>query len=202
TLARCLLGLHPIDAGTVVFSGRDITHLSERVRRPLRRHMQFIFQAPRAAVDPRQRVDQIVGEPLATFGLVPRAARPERVERLLDRVGLEAGLGSSYPHELSGGQLQRVCIARALASGPRLLVADEPTSALDLVAQARVLHLLSKLRDEGLALLFITHNLRLVPTFCDDVAVMDDGVIVERLAAQDLAASTSPPTRALLDALG
>ena len=201
SLGRCLLGLHPVDAGSVRFAGRELRGLPERALRPLRRHLQLVFQDPRGALDPRQRVGAIVAEPLITFTLVPRRRRAARVAELLERVGLEEELVGRFPHELSGGQLQRVCIARALASGPRLLVADEPTSSLDLIAQARILELLAGLRDDGLALLLITHDLRLVPALCERVLVLDEGVIVERLGADELSQGSAPATRALWSAV-
>jgi ABC-type glutathione transport system ATPase component len=201
TFARCLLGLLPVDKGSIHFGGREITHLSERQRRPLRRHLQLVFQDPRGAVDPRRRVEQLLAEPLDAFGLVSRRGRAPRVAQLLERVGLSAELASRFPHQLSGGQLQRVCIARALASGPRLLVADEPTSSLDLVAQARVLELLATLRDDGLALLLISHDLRLATALCDEIAVMAQGAIVERCAADRLGQAQHAATQALVAAV-
>ncbi|PIE19870.1 MAG: peptide ABC transporter ATP-binding protein [Proteobacteria bacterium] len=201
TLGRCVVGLRPPDRGTIHFAGRDITRLSEGQRRPLRRHLQLVFQDPRAATDPRRRIEEIIAEPLDAFGLVARRGRTRRVAQLLERVGLSAELAQRFPHELSGGQLQRVCIARALASGPRLLIADEPTSSLDLIAQARALDVLAELCDGGLALLLITHDLRLAAALCDEIAVMGQGVVVERCAVDRLDEAERAETRALLAAV-
>jgi peptide/nickel transport system ATP-binding protein len=184
TVARCVLGLTPASAGTVSYAGGAF-----------RREVQLVFQQPVAALDPRMRVAELVAEPLRAHGLTR-----ERVPELLNEVGLSAALGDRYPHELSGGQAQRVVIARALATRPRLLVLDEPTSALDVVVQAQILNLLLELRREhGLAFLLISHDLSVVAHLSDDVAVMYLGRIVERGRAQDvLNAPRHPYTRALL----
>jgi peptide/nickel transport system ATP-binding protein len=186
TVARCVLGLTPATRGSISYAGGSF-----------RREVQLVFQQPVAALDPRMRVADLVAEPLRAHGL-PR----DRVPVLLDEVGLSSALSDRYPHELSGGQAQRVVIARALATRPRLLVLDEPTSALDVVVQAQILNLLLELRREhGLAFLLISHDLSVVAHLSEDVAVMYLGRIVERGRAHDvLSAPRHPYTRALLGA--
>ena len=163
TVARCVLGLTPLSEGSIVFDGTDLETADARTRRGLRREIQLVFQHPTAALDPRMTVDDLVAEPLTTHRIARGAALRERVSRLLEDVGLSAAFLRRYPHELSGGQAQRVVIARALATRPRLVVLDEPTSALDIVVQAQILNLLVELRDEhGLTYLLISHDLSVV----------------------------------------
>ncbi|MCX7685092.1 MAG: ABC transporter ATP-binding protein [Acetobacteraceae bacterium] len=199
TVARLVLRLIPPTAGSIRFEGRELTGLSDSALRPLRRHMQIIFQNPHAALDPRRTVFASVAEPLVVQGLAGRNLQA-RVARLLVQVGLPEGFLWRYPHELSGGQKQRVCIARALALEPRLLVLDEPTSALDVSVQAQILEFLQELRARlGLAYLFISHNLAVVRQVCDRVAVMYLGRIVEEGPAERIfAAPRHPYTRALV----
>ncbi|MCA9668220.1 MAG: ABC transporter ATP-binding protein [Myxococcales bacterium] len=182
TLGRCLLRLVEPDAGRIVFDGQDITALPARALRPLRRAMQIVLQDPGAALDPRFTAARAVAEPLQIHGLVRgKTAQRERAVALLERAGLAASLADRYPHQLSAGQRQRVCIARALAVEPRLIVADEPVSALDVSVQAQVLELLSELRRGGeLSYLFISHDLAVVHHLADEIAVMYLGRIVER----------------------
>jgi oligopeptide transport system ATP-binding protein len=186
TVARCLLGLTPISGGTITYAGAS-----------LRREVQLVFQLPIAALDPRMRVEALVAEPLRAQHL-PRSR--SRVTELLGEVGLSPALLQRYPHELSGGQAQRVVIARALATKPRLLVLDEPTSALDIVVQAQILNLLLELRAEHrLTFLLISHDLSVVGHLSDRIGVMYLGRIVESGAARDvLEAPRHPYTRALL----
>ncbi|MCS6932660.1 MAG: ABC transporter ATP-binding protein [Acetobacteraceae bacterium] len=199
TVARLVLRLIPPTAGSIRFEGRELTGLSDSALRPLRRHMQIIFQNPHAALDPRRTVFASVAEPLVVQGLAGRDLQA-RVARLLVQVGLPEGFLWRYPHELSGGQKQRVCIARALALEPRLLVLDEPTSALDVSVQAQILEFLQELRARlGLAYLFISHNLAVVRQVCDRVAVMYLGRIVEEGPAERIfGAPRHPYTRALV----
>ncbi|HEY1816757.1 MAG TPA: ABC transporter ATP-binding protein [Kofleriaceae bacterium] len=198
TLGRALLRLVSPSAGAIELDGRDITRLSPRALRPLRKQMQMIFQDPSASLDPRMTIGDAVAEPLAIHRL-PLARVPE----LLAKVGLQPELASRYPHELSGGQRQRVGIARALAVGPKLVVCDEPISALDVSIQAQIVNLLSDLRAaESLTYLFISHDLRVVQHLCDRVAVMYLGRIVELAEAGALYESPRHPyTRALLSAM-
>ena len=198
TLGRTLLRLVEPDAGTIELDGADITKLSQRALRPLRRQMQMIFQDPSASLDPRMTVAAAIAEPLIIHGL-----DRGRVPLLLDKVGLRAELAARYPHELSGGQRQRVGIARALAVGPRFVVCDEPISSLDVSIQAQIVNLLRDLQAaESLTYLFVSHDLRMVEHLCDRVAVMYLGRIVELADVAALYASPRHPyTQALLSAM-
>ena len=200
TLARCLLRLLPTTRGRISFDGIDLTHLSSRRLRPLRRRMQIVFQDPVSSLNPRLTVAAALGEPLRVHRLATPAALPARTEDLLRAVGLEPDLLARYPHELSGGERQRVAIARALAVEPELLVADEPVSALDVSVQAQVLNLFASLRrTHGLTYLFISHDLRVVRLLSDRVAIMLGGRIVETgPTAEIFAAPRHPYTRQLL----
>ena len=192
TVGRTLLRLTEPTAGSIRFRGQDITHLSRRALRPLRRHMQLVFQDPYSSLNPRMTVERLLATPLLVHepGLT-RAQRRSKVEAALDLVGLFPGVADRYPHEFSGGQRQRIGIARALMSGPDLLVADEPVSALDVSVQAQVINLLLDLRQRlGLAMVFIAHDLAVVGTVSDRVAVMYLGRIVE--LADTLALFTQP----------
>ncbi|MCC7271145.1 MAG: ABC transporter ATP-binding protein [Alphaproteobacteria bacterium] len=200
TLARLLLRLVPLSGGSIRFAGQDITDLSERAMRRLRRRMQLIHQNPSAALDPRLTVMSAVAEPLRIQGIARGRALHDRVAALLAEVGLPGDFLHRHPHELSGGQKQRVCIARALALEPQLVVLDEPTSALDVSVQAQILDFLGALRRQrGLSYLFISHNLAVVRQVCERVAVMYLGRIVEEgPAAEVLERPQHPYTRALL----
>jgi oligopeptide/dipeptide ABC transporter ATP-binding protein len=202
TLGRAVLRLGEIHAGSVRFDGEDITTKSARALRPLRRRMQMVFQDPYASLNPRMKVQDLVGEGLDVHALAAGADRAARVQSLLEKVGLRAEVLDKYPHELSGGMRQRVGIARALAVDPLLLVCDEPVSALDASVRAQVVNLLAELRDElGLTLLFIAHDLALVRHLSSRVAVMYLGKIVEEAASEEIFARPRHPyTRALLAA--
>ncbi len=204
SLARAILGLVPAAAGSVRLDGEELLGLPPRRLRPLRRRMQMVFQDPFAALDPRMTVGEIVTEPLKVFepGL-DRRARRRRAEELLQRVGLAPELHNRYPHEFSGGQAQRIGIARALAPDPALLVCDEPVSALDVSIQAQVINLLLDLQAEtGLALLFIAHDLAVVRQVSHRVMVMYLGRAVEVADSRKLyARPLHPYTRLLLDAV-
>jgi len=200
TVARCVLGLERLTGGSIVYDGLDLSARDRSVVRRARREMQLVFQQPAAALDPRMTVSQLVAEPLTTHGLARGAALRERIERLVTEVGLSAALLGRYPHELSGGQCQRVVIARALSTEPRLLVLDEPTSALDVVVQAQILNLLLALRAErGLTFLLISHDLGVIGHLSDRIGVMYLGRLVEEGPAADVLVSPRHPyTRALL----
>jgi oligopeptide/dipeptide ABC transporter ATP-binding protein len=200
TVARCVLGLTPLSEGSITFDGIDLATVDARTRRGLRREIQIVFQQPLAALDPRMTVDDLLAEPLTTHRIARGAALRERIGRLLADVGLSAVHLKRYPHELSGGQAQRVVIARALATGPRLVVLDEPTSALDIIVQAQILNLLVDLRDEhGLTYLLISHDLSVVRHLSERIGVMYLGRIVEEGPAIALLESPRHPyTRALL----
>src|SRR5690242_18419454 len=177
TTARLILRLLDPTGGTVRFDGQDISHLSQRALRPLRREMQMIFQDPYSSLNPRKTVGQIVGSPFVIHG--EKKAR-SRVQELLETVGLNPEHYNRYPHEFSGGQRQRIGIARALALSPKLIVCDEPVSALDVSIRAQVLNLLDSLRTEfGIGYLFISHDLSVVEHIADRIAVMYLGKIVE-----------------------
>jgi oligopeptide/dipeptide ABC transporter ATP-binding protein len=177
TTARLMLRLIDPTSGVIRFDGEDISHLSQRRLRPLRREMQMIFQDPYSSLNPRKTVGQIVGAPFAIHG--QRGARA-RVQELLATVGLSPEHFNRYPHEFSGGQRQRIGVARALALSPKLIVCDEPVSALDVSIQAQVLNLLRNLqRDFNLTYVFISHDLSVIRQICDRIAVMYLGKIVE-----------------------
>ena len=202
TTAQAVLRLVDPVAGRVRFEGQDITALSPRALRPLRRQMQIVYQDPYESLDPRLRVRAAVEEPLVIHGLGgSRASRAERVREALGRVELSPPelFLDRYPHELSGGQRQRVAIAAALVLEPRLLVADEPVSMLDVSVRAGILQLLDGLRRGGLGILMITHDLSTAARFADRIAVMYLGRIVEEGPAGEIVGNPQHPyTRALL----
>jgi peptide/nickel transport system ATP-binding protein len=179
SLGRTLLRLHRPTAGRLRFDGEDITDWSADRLRPLRAHMQIIFQDPLSALNPRQRIGDILAQPLLAFGRAPDRKTARRASlALLEQVGLPLDFAQRYPHELSGGQRQRVGIARAIALKPRLIVADEIVSGLDVSTQAQILVLLKALKQRE-ALIFISHDLSVVRVLCDRVVVMNRGRIVE-----------------------
>ena len=180
TTARTVLQLLPATSGSVRYRGTELTGQSRKQLRPMRQHLQVVFQDPYASLDPRMPVGEIVAEPLRVHGRWDRKTGPERVDRLFELVGLNPEHRNRFPHEFSGGQRQRVGVARALALDPKVLVLDEPVSALDVSIQAGVVNLLEELQDRlGLAYLFIAHDLSVVRHICDRVAVMYLGKIVE-----------------------
>jgi len=180
TVARMLLRLVEPTAGSVRFDGVDVLAAGKAELRGLRRRMQMVFQDPYAALNPKMRVREIVGEPFAIHGGYTRDAVRLRVAELMSEVGLETDVLERYPHEFSGGQRQRINIARALALQPEFLALDEPVSALDVSVGAQVINLLRDLqRTYGLTYLFISHSMPLVRYLCDRVAVMERGHLVE-----------------------
>jgi len=200
TLARLVMALESPTSGSVRILGRDIHALPASQLREARRDFQMVFQDPYGSLDPRQRVERIVSEPLPAMSAKDRR---QRVAESLDAVGLRAADADKYPHEFSGGQRQRIAIARALITRPQLIVADEPVSALDVSVQAQVLNLLQDLRTQfGVAYLFISHDLAVVDHVCDEVAVMQSGRIVERGSPDTLFRHAQHPyTRSLIDAI-
>jgi oligopeptide/dipeptide ABC transporter ATP-binding protein len=207
TVARCILRALPPTGGTIRFSPQegttvDLAPLSRRALRPLRRHIQMIFQDPYASLNPRMMVGDIIAEPMLVSG-VPAAERRARVRVLLDLVGLPLAARTRFPHAFSGGQRQRIGIARALALDPALVVADEPVSALDVSVQAQIVNLLLDLQDRlGLSMLFVAHDLGVVRHVSDRVAVMYVGRIVEVAPTVALYARPRHPyTEALLAAV-
>jgi oligopeptide transport system ATP-binding protein len=203
TLGRLALRLIEPDSGAILFEGEDLRSLSASALRARRRDMQLIFQDPFASLDPRMTVEQAVAEPLRLHGIVPRAGERDRVAELLSRVGLRPELARRWPHEFSGGQRQRIAIARALASGPKLIVGDEPVSALDVSVQAQVINLLQDLiRELGLTFVLISHDLGVVRHIADRVAVMYLGRIAEEGPTAEVFSNPKHPyTRALLAAV-
>lgn len=202
TVGRCVLRLVEPSSGQVRFDGADVLALSDRDLRTWRRRAQIIFQDPYSSLNPRLRVEDIVGEALDTHGLSQGPARRARIGELLARVGLDPEHGRRFPHEFSGGQRQRLAIARALITRPELIVLDEPVSALDVSIRAQVLDLLADLQARlGLTYLFITHDLMVVRAITDRVMVMSAGRVVEEGAtARVLDSPDHPVTKALVDA--
>jgi len=203
TTGRCILRLYRPSSGHIIFDGHDISRLPERKIRPLRRNMGCIFQDPFGSLNPRQTARDIAGEPLRINQMVTRSEFEDRVADLFRLVGLDPSMMGRVPHEFSGGQRQRLGIARALASRPSLIVCDEPISALDVSIQAQIINLLEELQEKmGLTYLFIAHDLSVVQHISDRIAVMYLGNIVELTGAEDLYKNPQHPyTRALLSAI-
>ena len=203
TAGRVILRLYDATAGRIVFRGTDVTALEGEALRQLRPRMQMIFQDPQDSLNPRMTVGSIIGEPLIEHGAAKGEKLRERVEALLDAVGLDPGFANRYPHEFSGGQRQRIGVARALALNPEFIVCDEPIAALDVSIQAQVVNLLEDLQERlGLTYLFISHDLGMVRHIADRVAVMYLGKIVEFAPSGALYREPLHPyTRALLSAV-
>jgi len=204
TLGRCILNLLTPDSGRVVWMGEDITHLPEAAMRKRRRDLQIIFQDPLASLNPRMTVGEIIGDPLRALMPEVRAEeRRKRVIKTMEAVGLLPEMINRYPHEFSGGQAQRIGIARALITEPKLIVCDEPVSALDVSIQAQILNLLADLKEEfGLTLIFISHNLSVVRHVSDRILVLYLGRMVELTEGDELYNDPKHPyTRALLTAV-
>ncbi len=203
TVGKAILRLVPLTAGTVTFDNLELSALQNEEMRKARRHVQMIFQDPYASLNPRQNVESIITEPIRTHQLRTGAAVHQRVNELLDSVGLPRGAAGRYPHEFSGGQRQRIGIARALAAEPDLIIADEPVSALDVSIQAQVINLLADLQEQlGLTYLLISHDLAVVRHISDTVAVMYLGAVVETAPAEALYTNPRHPyTLALLSAV-
>ena len=203
TIGKCILRLLEPTSGQILYDGQDITHLKQRDLRRLRSQIQMIYQAPAASLNGRMTVGQIIGEPLWIHESLKGDAARERVLELMNVVGLKEEHYYRYPHEFSGGQQQRIGIARALAVRPRLIVLDEPTSALDVSVQAQILNLLQDLQDQfDLTYLFISHDLGVVRYMCDEVALLYLGKIVEVAQTEVIfEAPKHPYTQALISAI-
>ncbi len=203
TVGRSILRLITATSGEVLFEGKDILKANGRELNELRRYMQIIFQDPYSSLDPRMTIAESVGLPLYVHGMKNARQRHEIVVAMLEKVGLESYHLKHYPHEFSGGQLQRVGIARALTLHPKLIVCDEPVSALDVSIESQILNLLSDLQDEfGLTYLFIAHNLSVVKHFSDRVAVMYLGKVVELADRNEIYQNhLHPYTQALMSAI-
>ncbi|MBM3805503.1 MAG: ATP-binding cassette domain-containing protein [Actinobacteria bacterium] len=204
TLARAVLQLPPPNSGEVVFDGTDLTTLPKENLRSARTSMQMIFQDPISSLDPRMTVQQLIDEPLEIWGRGDRAERAERINNLLNNVGLDPELVlNRRSYEFSGGQCQRISIARALALDPRMLICDEPVSALDVSIQAQILNLLQDMKDRfGLTMIFISHDLAVVKAVSNRVIVMYLGKICEVAPPETLYAKPAHHyTKALLDSV-
>jgi peptide/nickel transport system ATP-binding protein len=203
TLGRLVLRLLDSDKGKITFDGTDISTYKKKELRALRKDMQIIFQDPSASLNPRMTVGDAIEDAMAIHRIGTKASRRERIGELLERVGLPDELKYAYPHELSGGQLQRVGIARALSLNPRLIICDEPVSALDVSIQVQVIQLLRDLQKEfNLTYIFISHNLAVVEYLSDEIAVLYLGEVVEQAPAEELFRKPSHPyTQVLLDSI-
>jgi oligopeptide transport system ATP-binding protein len=203
TTGYCVLQLLKPTSGTVLFQGQDLTKFKKGGLRHVRRELQVVFQDPYASLNPRMTVGDIVSEPLVVHDIGDRNSRRRSAEQLLEVVGFNPDFINRYPHEFSGGQRQRIGIARALALNPSLIVCDEPVSALDVSIQAQILNLLKDLQAEfGLAYLFIAHDLAVVRTMSDRIAVMNRGKLVEEGPAEEVYSNPQDPySQALLAAV-
>ena len=203
TLGRMILRLIDPTSGKVIFDGTDITAIEKSRMKPVRREMQIVFQNPLSSLSPRLKVEQVVAEPLITHGVLAKHEIRPRVIELLEQVGLGAQHLDRFPHEMSGGQCQRVAVARALALNPKLIVLDEPTSALDVSVQAQIINLLEELKSSlGLTYLFISHDLNVVQHISDRIGVMYLGKMVEVGNAQNVYNEPLHPyTQALFGAI-
>ena len=203
TLARVMMRLLEPTEGTVYFQGQDMTRADKEALRHMRRNIQIIFQDPYASLNPRQRVADILTEPYEIHHLGTKQEAMKRAGELLDLVGLPQDSMRKFPHEFSGGQRQRLCIARALVVSPKLIVCDECVSALDVSIQAQIINLLTRLqRQLGIALVFVSHDLRVVQHISSQVAVMYLGKVVEYADKTELFSNpTHPYTKALLSAV-
>ncbi|MGP5163998.1 ABC transporter ATP-binding protein [Arthrobacter rhombi] len=203
TLARVMSGLEKPTEGRVLFRGQDINELKGAEKRDMRRNIQLIFQDPYSSLNPRMTVEELVGEPFAIHSeIAPRAGRRSKIRELLELVGLNPDHADRYPHNFSGGQQQRIGIARGIALNPQMLICDEPVSALDVSVRAQIVNLLDTLQHElGLSYLFIAHDLQIVRHISDRVATMYLGKVVELGNYDDVYDHTGHPyTQALLSA--
>lgn len=203
TLGRCITRLYTLSSGTLRFAGTDISTISERQMRPMRRRIQMVFQDPYASLNPRRRIRDLIAEPLKVHSALDGSKIEKRVAELLDIVGLKPEHAMRFPHEFSGGQRQRIGIARAIALNPELIVLDEPVSALDVSVQAQIVNLLADLQESlKLTYIFIAHDLSVVRQVSSRIAVMYLGSIVEMGEADSIFSKPSHPyTQALISAV-
>lgn len=203
SIAKSILNIHPPTSGRIIFNGEDLVTLNAKAWRDMRREIQYVFQDPLGALDPRMTVLSQVIEPLIIHGIGNKGEQTKQAHELLEAVGLLAESHDKFPHELSGGQRQRVVLARALILKPRLLICDEPVSALDVSIQAQVIQLLEELKTSfDLTIMFISHDLSLVRYFCDTIVVMYLGRIVESGPIEEVFANPRHPyTQALISSI-
>lgn len=202
TLGRILLGLEPASHGAVIFKGHSLATMNRGERRHFRASVQAVLQDPLSAVNPRHSIERIISEPLRHLTTLSASERSARVGQLLEMVGLKPDDAVRLPSQVSGGQLQRVCLARALAPEPELLILDEAVSNLDIPLQIAMLDLVAGLRTaRGIATLLITHDVRLARRFCDQVAVLDDGRVIERSATNPDLTFTAPAALKLVSSV-
>ncbi|MCZ8519402.1 MULTISPECIES: nickel import ATP-binding protein NikE [Paenibacillus] len=203
TLGRVVLGLEKPKKGQVLFQGHDLYTLDPKTRKQLRRDLQVVFQDCYSSVNPRMTAGQIIGEPLDNYETLSVQEQKRAVGELLERVGLSSGDMGKYPHQFSGGQLQRINIARAIALKPKMIVLDEAVSSLDMVNQTNILHLLNDLRSTyGLSYLFITHDIKAAYTISDALAVMENGQVAEYCEHKEqFLLSSHPAVKGLLGSM-
>ena len=203
TISRSILGLTQPTSGSIVFEGKELMGMKKKELRKMRSDLQIVFQDPYSSLSPRMRIAETIAEPMEIQKRGTRKERRQRVEELLEIVGLEKGFADRYPHEFSGGQRQRIGIARVLAADPKFMICDEPVSALDVSVRSQILNLLLQLKEDfGLTMLFISHDLSVVEYICDRIIVMYLGKVMEIAKRDDLYKNPAHPyTQALLSAI-